>query len=203
MSSLGNREKRFLLEVARQALCVAAERRESLDNLPRDPCLGESTGAFVTLRKRGRLRGCIGRIGTGQPLADVVAQSAKSAALEDPRFNPVHPDEIAEIEIEISVLSALKEIAPEHIEAGKHGLMVSRGWQRGLLLPQVATECRWTAARFLEETCVKAGLKPTAWREPETKIQGFTAEVFSESELQSEQSPGTAVSAKPRYSTST
>jgi AmmeMemoRadiSam system protein A len=186
MSSLGNREKKFLLGIARQALCVAAERRESLDNLPGDPSFGESTGAFVTLRKRGRLRGCIGQIGTGRPLIDAVAHSAKSAALEDPRFDPVRSEEVAEIEIEISVLSVLEEIAPEHIEAGKHGLMVSRGWQRGLLLPQVATECRWTAARFLEETCVKAGLERTAWREPEIKIQGFTAEVFSDSELRTE-----------------
>lgn len=203
MSCLGNREKKLLLEIARQALCIAAEHRESLDNLPRDPSFGESTGAFVTLRKRGRLRGCIGQIGMGRPLIDAVAHSSRAAALEDPRFDPVRLEEVPEIEIEISVLSALEEIAPEHIEAGKHGLMVSRGWQRGLLLPQVATECRWTAARFLEETCVKAGLERNAWREPETRIQGFTAEVFSESELQSEPSPGREGRAKPRYSTST
>jgi AmmeMemoRadiSam system protein A len=204
MSSLGNREKKFLLEIARQALCVAAELRESLENIPEDPAFGESTGAFVTLRKRGRLRGCIGQIGTGRPLAQVVAQSAKSAALEDPRFDPVRRDEVSEIEIEISVLSALQEISPEQIEAGKHGLLASRGLQRGLLLPQVAKECRWTAGRFLEETCVKAGLARDAWRDLETKIQGFTAEVFSESELlQLEQSPGPEGRAKFRYSTST
>jgi AmmeMemoRadiSam system protein A len=203
MSSLDNREKQLLLEIARQALCAVADRREFLDNLPRDPSFGESTGAFVTLRKRGRLRGCIGQIGAGRPLADIVAQSAKSAALEDPRFDPVRAEEVAEIEIEISVLSVLEDIAPEHIEPGKHGLMVSRGGQRGLLLPQVATECRWSAERFLEETCVKAGLDRTAWHEPATKIQGFTAEVFSESELQSEQSPGAEGRAKPRYSIST
>jgi uncharacterized protein len=203
MSSLGNREKKLLLEIARQALCVAAGRRESLDNIPQDPAFGESTGAFVTLRKRGRLRGCIGQIGTGQPLADVVAHSAKSAALEDPRFDPVRPEEVPEIEIEISVLSALEDISPEQIETGKHGLLVSRGWQRGLLLPQVATECRWTAGRFMEETCVKAGLGRNAWREQDTKIQGFTAEVFSEAELQLEQSPGPDGRAKSRYSIST
>ena len=203
MSSLGNREKKLLLKIAREALCVATERREALENLPGDSALVELTGAFVTLRKRGRLRGCIGHIGTERPLADVVAHSAKSAALEDPRFDPVRFEEVAEIEIEISVLSALEEIAPEKIEAGKHGLMVSRGWQRGLLLPQVATEMRWSSLRFLEETCVKAGFDRNAWRESETKIQGFTAEVFSESELQPEESPGAEGRAKPRYSIST
>jgi len=133
-----------------------------------------------------------------------VTHSAKSAALEDPRFEPVQSEEVAEIEIEISVLSVLEEIVPEQIEAGRHGLMVSRGWQRGLLLPQVATEMRWTALRLLEETCVKAGLERGAWREPDTKIQGFTAEVFGESELLlPEEAPGIAGRAKPRYSTST
>ena len=204
MSSLGSHEKKFLLKIAREALLVAAERRELLAELPRDVVLAESTGAFVTLRKRGRLRGCIGQIGTGRPLADVVAHSAKSAALEDPRFEPIQSEEVAEIEIEISVLSVLEEIVPEQIEAGRHGLMVSRGWQRGLLLPQVATEMRWTALRLLEETCVKAGLERGAWREPDTKIQGFTAEVFGESELLlPEEAPGIAGRAKPPYSTST
>ena len=203
MSSLGNREKKLLLEIARQSLGIAVERRETLNSLPSDLSFGESTGAFVTLRKRGRLRGCIGQIGTGRPLAEVVAQSAKSAALEDPRFDPVRTEEIAEIRIEISVLSDLEDMTPEKIEVGKHGLMVSQGWQRGLLLPQVATECRWTAARFLEETCVKAGLERTAWRKAGTKIQGFTAVVFSESELQSEELPGPEGRAKPRYSIST
>jgi AmmeMemoRadiSam system protein A len=203
MSSLGNREKRFLLEIARQDVRSAAERRGPIENIPSESALGECTGAFVTLRKRARLRGCIGQIGTGQPLADVVAHSAKAAALEDPRFDPVRAEEVQEIQIEISVLSPLQEIAPERIEAGKHGLLVSKGWQRGLLLPQVAAECRWTSVRFLEETCVKAGLERTAWREPDTKIQGFTAEVFSESDFREEESPEPQGSAKSRYSTST
>ena len=204
MSSLGNHEKKFLLKIAREALLFAAERHELLGEVPRNILLGESTGAFVTLRKRGRLRGCIGQIGTDRPLTDVVAHSAKSAALEDPRFDPVQLEEVADIEIEISVLSALEEIIPEKIEAGRHGLMVSRGWQRGLLLPQVATEMRWSALRLLEETCVKAGFDRGAWREPGTRIQGFTAEIFSESDLLlSEGAPDLAGRAKPRYSTST
>ena len=203
MFSPGSLDKKLLLEIAREALHAGVEGRESLQNLPTDVAPQQSTGAFVTLRKRGRLRGCIGQVGTGQSLVQVIAHCAKAAALEDPRFDPVRPEELAEIEIEISALSPPEEIAPEQIEAGKHGLMVSRGWQRGLLLPQVATEMRWTARRFLEETCVKAGFDPNAWREPETKIQGFTAEVFSESESESGKLPGPGNRAKSRYSIST
>jgi uncharacterized protein len=203
MSSLGNREKQLLLEFARRSLISAAERRESLDSLPLDAQVGESFGAFVTLRKRGRLRGCIGQIGSARSLIEVVAHCAKSAALQDPRFEPVRADELGEIEIELSVLSPLEEITPEQIEVGKHGLMVSSGLTRGVLLPQVATECHWNAGRFLEETCVKAGLERDAWRVPETKIHGFTAEVFSESDFRAEELPGPKDRAKPRYSIST
>lgn len=203
MFSPGSPDKRLLLEIARQALHAGVERHESLQSLPKDPAPPESTGAFVTLRKRGRLRGCIGQVGAGLPLIEVVAHCAKAAALDDPRFQPVQPEELAEIEIEISALSPFQEIAPDAIEAGKHGLMVSRGYQRGLLLPQVATEMRWSARKFLEETCVKAGFERDAWRDHQTKIQGFTAEVFSESEFQPEKMPGPEGRAKPRYSIST
>jgi uncharacterized protein len=203
MSSLGNREKQLLLDLARRALIAAVEGRKSLDNFPQDPQLGESFGAFVTLHKRGRLRGCIGQIGAERSLIEVVAHCAKSAALEDPRFEPVHFEELREIEIEVSVLSPLEEIAPGRIEVGKHGLMVSQGHRRGVLLPQVAIECHWAAGRFLEETCVKAGLERDAWRELETKIQGFTAEVFGEADFRKEELPGHKDRAKPRYSIST
>jgi AmmeMemoRadiSam system protein A len=207
MFSPGSLNRKRLLEIARQSLHAGVERQESLEHLPNDLEPSESTGAFVTLRKRGRLRGCIGQVGTGQPLADVVAHCAKAAALEDPRFQPVKPEELAEIEIEISALSPLQDIAPDAIEAGKHGLMVSRGSHRGLLLPQVATEMRWNARKLLEETCVKAGMDRDAWRDPQTKIQGFTAEVFSESELPQMKTPGpedgAGRKAKPRYSIST
>jgi AmmeMemoRadiSam system protein A len=203
MFSLGSREKQYLLELARRALSVAAEPRESLDSRPQEMEFGDSAGAFVTLRHRGRLRGCIGQIGSEQSLLEIVAHCAKAAALEDPRFEPVPPDELGEIEIEISVLSQLEEIAPDRIEVGKHGLMVSRGWKRGVLLPQVAIECRWAAGRFLEETCAKAGLGRDAWREPDTKIHAFTAEVFCESACRAEQSPGPKGRTKPLYSTST
>lgn len=203
MSSLGNRERQLLLELARRALVAAAERRESLEGAPQESQLGESFGAFVTLRKRGRLRGCIGQIGAERSLTEVIAHCARSAALEDPRFEPVRVEELREIEIELSVLSPLEEISPERIEVGKHGLMVSQGQRRGVLLPQVAVECHWAAGRFLEETCVKAGLERNASREPETKTYGFTAEVFAESDFRKEELPGRTSRAKPGYSIST
>jgi AmmeMemoRadiSam system protein A len=183
MSSLADREKKLLLDVARRAVTLAARHGESLGeaDLPTDEILTRPGGAFLTLRIRRRLRGCIGQLASGVPLVHVVAHCAKAATLEDPRFEPVRAEEISEIEIEISVLSDLEDAAPEKIEPGRHGLMVSRGRQRGVLLPQVAVEFRWSAERFLEETCIKGGLEPGAWKDPATRVQVFTAEVFSES----------------------
>lgn len=189
MSPLADREKQLLLELARRALTAGVEKRESIPDLPADEALRQPGGAFVTLHRRGRLRGCVGQLPSKEPLVEVVAHCAKAAALEDPRFKPVRADEIAEIEIELSILSGLEDVTLGRIEAGKHGLVVSRGWQRGVLLPQVATEFKWQAARFLEETCVKAGLEREAWKNPQTRIQAFTAEVFRESILQPGEKP--------------
>jgi AmmeMemoRadiSam system protein A len=191
MSSLANREKKLLLDTARRALALAALRGETLpdDALPLDEVLARPGGAFVTLRLRGRLRGCIGQLASGIPLIRVVAHCAKAAALEDPRFPAVHSSDVPEIEIELSVLSALEDISPDRVEPGRHGLLISQERQRGVLLPQVAREFRWTAQRFLEETCVKGGLERSAWKDPATRIQVFTAEVFSESSFEPEESP--------------
>jgi AmmeMemoRadiSam system protein A len=196
MSSLADCEKKLLLEVARRAFVDAVERRDSSANLPANETLRQPGGAFVTLRRGSRLRGCIGQLPACEPLIEVVARCAKAAALEDPRFSPMRPEEAAGTEIEISVLSPLEDVAPDNIEIGKHGLMVSQGWQRGVLLPQVATQFSWTAEKFLEETCVKAGFDRAAWKDPEMRIQAFTAEVFSESELSDSRG-------KARHSTST
>lgn len=199
MSSLGNREKQLLLESARRALILAVESRESLKDLSIDPVLQQPAGAFITLRRHGRLRGCIGQLPSKDPLVDVVTHCTKAAALEDPRFDPVRLDELAEIEIEVSVLSTFEEITPGQIEVGVHGLVVSRGWQRGVLLPQVAREFQWAAERFLEETCIKAGLEREAWKDPGTHVQAFTAEIFTESEFRF----GPQARSRPGYSTST
>lgn len=187
MSSLANREKKLLLEVARRALELAAESGETLTDLPAEHSLGETLlqtgGAFVTLRLRKRLRGCIGQLTSNVPLIGVVAHCARAAALEDPRFEPVRREELPEIDIELSVLSVPEDISFERIEPGRHGLIVSKEGQRGLLLPQVAAEFHWTTQRFLEETCVKAGFDRNAWSNEAIRIQAFTAEVFSEDDL--------------------
>jgi uncharacterized protein len=203
MSSLRNSEKRLLLEIARRALVAAVERRELREGPADESSLTDCGGAFVTLRCRHRLRGCIGQIGSDQPLVQVIARSARAAALEDPRFDPVRPEELVEIDLELSVLSPLEEVTVDRIEVGKHGLMVTRSSQRGVLLPQVATERRWSARRFLEETCVKAGFQRDAWKWAGTVIQGFTAEIFSESDLRSGAPLDTEVRTEPGYSAST
>ena len=183
MSSLPEAEKKTLLDTARRAVVLAAEQRKPLLNLPADAALQQPAGAFVTLHRHGRLRGCVGQLASTDALVMVVAYCAMAAALDDPRFAPLGAAELDGVAIEISVLSPLVEIAPDRIETGKHGLLVTRGSQRGVLLPQVAEEFGWNAERFLEETCVKAGLERDAWKQPGTRVQAFTAEVFSEPEF--------------------
>jgi uncharacterized protein len=181
MSSLAEREKQLLLQIARSALTLAVERKPPHQECVFEEILHQPAGAFVTLHRRKRLRGCVGQLPGRDSLAEVVAHCARAAALHDSRFEPVGTAELSEIEIEVSVLSALEDVTLEAIEAGKHGLVVSQGRQRGVLLPQVASQFNWDAQRFLEETCVKAGLEHDAWKDPATRVQAFTAEVFSES----------------------
>lgn len=177
-----------MLALARSAIEAAVLRRP-LPEVPFTmPLLAAPSGAFVSLHQGRHLRGCIGQIEASQPLALAVARCAVAAAMEDPRFSPVTSDELSGLEIEISVLSPLAPARPEEVEVGKHGLLVSRGWQRGLLLPQVATQFHWTRERFLQETCHKAGLDTDAWQDPGTHIEAFTAEVFSEAEIRAEHS---------------
>ena len=183
MFLLDSHEKQLLLTVARRTMTAAVRNGPSTEELPPEIIALECAGAFVTLRRSGRLRGCIGQIALKQATAELVAYSARAAALEDPRFEPVRVDELTEIEIELSILSPPEPVAPEQVEVGRHGLIVSQGFLRGVLLPQVAIEHRWGSLRFLQETCVKAGLEPNAWTDPETHILAFTAQVFSESEI--------------------
>ncbi len=175
-------ERRILLQTAHRAIEAAFSERQFIalpeaSTLP--PRLNEPRGAFCTLHLDGRLRGCIGYIAAVKPLVQTVAETAVSAAFYDPRFPGVTPNEAPQLKIEISVLSLPKPIRAEDVVVGKHGLIVSQGSRRGLLLPQVAPEHGWDAQTFLSQTCVKAGLPPDAWRHG-AKIEGFTAEVFGE-----------------------
>ena len=205
VSLIANPERKLLLELARRALERSVKTRESLSDFPQVESLAQHAGAFVTLRLRGRLRGCIGQLPTGEPLARVVAHCAKAVAFDDPRFEPVRAEELPDVEIELSILSPLVDILPEMIEAGKHGLSVSRGWQHGVLLPQVAAQFQWNAEKFLEETCVKAGLERDAWKDSSTRIQAFTADVFGEADFRAGATgqPDLPLKTKPRYSSST
>jgi AmmeMemoRadiSam system protein A len=172
-------DRHRLLQLARDA--IAAHVTGSPE--PRAEVAGvfaRPGGAFVTIHNRGELRGCIGHIEATEPLGVVVPQCAVAACSTDPRFPSVSASELAEIDLELSLLGPLERIAgPADIEVGRHGLVVSRGWRRGLLLPQVATEWRWDAPTFLAHTCQKAGLPPDAWQHG-ADLWRFDAEVFGE-----------------------
>jgi AmmeMemoRadiSam system protein A len=172
-------DRRLLLQLARDAIaCHIARRAPPVAT--GSPVLTRRAGVFVTLHSGEMLRGCIGHIQPDQPLAQVVPTSAVAAATSDPRFAPVTIDELAGLEIEISIMGDLERIQrPADLEIGSHGLLVEDGWHRGLLLPQVATEWSWDAETFLGQTCHKAGLPLDAWRTG-ALIWRFEAEVFSE-----------------------
>ncbi|HEX5410378.1 MAG TPA: AmmeMemoRadiSam system protein A [Terriglobia bacterium] len=180
MPPLIEEDRQILLRLARQALeegvCGVVDPKELLDPAP---ALLECRGAFVTLRKHGELRGCIGHVQTSSPLYKTVQECAVAAALSDPRFRPVTPDETPLLHMGISVLSTPEAIAPEQVVIGMHGLIISRGFRRGLLLPQVPVTWNWDREQFLEQTCLKAGLHSGAWRTG-ARIEAFTAEVFEE-----------------------
>ncbi len=179
MLPLSETDQQTLLRMAREAI-EGYLNSAQIPNIPEPPeTLRQPCGAFVTLRKGKHLRGCIGYVEARRPLYVTVRECAVSAALHDPRFPPVTKKEMPGLNMEISVLSPLVEIAPEKIEIGRHGLLISRGAQRGLLLPQVAVEWNWGRERFLDETCLKAGLPSDAWQHG-ARIQAFTAQVFPE-----------------------
>jgi AmmeMemoRadiSam system protein A len=172
-------EREVLLRLARQSIAEHVAGGGQLPPAGRG-ALGEPRGAFVTLRRRpsGELRGCIGTMRSDRPLVETVARMAVAAATEDGRFRPVSPDELAGLSIEISALSSLWPIRPEEVEVGRHGLLISHGERRGVLLPQVPVEHGWDRETFLNQTCSKAGLAVDTWRQPGVELLAFTAEVF-------------------------
>ena len=188
MSPLNNEEQRLLLSLARISLEAAvragAPRPVPVNATEIPSALAAPGSAFVTLHAMGpppKLRGCVGFLDRSRPLYRVVMDAAAAAALHDTRFPPVSPEELSGLTIEISVLSPFRAASPEEIEIGVHGLLVTKGAARGLLLPQVAAERNWSAVRFLDETCRKAGLPPGAWRSG-ARIEVFSAQIFAESD---------------------
>ena len=171
-------ERTLLLRLAHDSILSALEKRE----IPIDPPtahLSEPRGVFTSLYLRGELRGCVGYVFPKDPVYRAVAETARAAAFEDTRFYPVTLPEAQALEIELSILSPPQAILAEAVEIGRHGLLISMGGQRGLLLPQVPVEHNWDRLTFLEHTCRKAGLPLDAWKNG-AKVEAFTAEVFGD-----------------------
>lgn len=180
---LSPEQRRQLLTIAREAIAAVLEgRRPEIDPAAFDETLRKPAGAFVSLHtKDGDLRGCIGSIHAVAPLCQAVSASAVNAAFRDPRFYPLKKEELPNLDIEISVMGPIEPVRDTaEIEVGRDGLIISRGRQAGLLLPQVATDYGWDTEAFLRQTCVKAGLPPDSWRSPDCRIEKFAAEVFGE-----------------------
>jgi AmmeMemoRadiSam system protein A len=172
-------DRQALLGLARQAVTEVVVAGQILAEIPDGGIFAQHLGVFVSLHVDKRLRGCIGVVEPDEPLGDSVVRCASTAAQHDPRFPALRFDELSGLHIEISLLSPPRAIRPEQIEIGNHGLLISRGVQRGLLLPQVAVKHGLSAEQFLAETCRKAQLLPDAWRESDTNLFGFTCEIFS------------------------
>lgn len=173
---LGPDDRAALLEIARASVRALL----GLGPAPALPAAGPLAaprGAFVTLRAKGQLRGCVGSFAPSGSLAATVSRMARSAASEDPRFQPVRAAELPDVEVHVSALLPLRRMRDaSEIEVGRDGLLVSLGWRRGVLLPCVAAEEGWDRTTFLERTCLKAGLPPDAWRDPAAVVQLFSVE---------------------------
>ncbi len=178
---LSDGAKKELLSLARQTLESYLVGRGTPEYTPACKELCVRQGAFVSLHSGEDLRGCIGQLGADEELYKVVQGCVVSSATSDFRFAQVTLAEVSTLQIEISVLEPSHEVkSVEDIIVGSHGLLVSRGGKRGVLLPQVATEYSWDRYQFLAQTCRKAGLPADAWRDPSTSIRIFEAQVFSE-----------------------
>lgn len=176
---LGEDDQRLLFQLARGAIRARLEGAPP-PPLPTSAALEAERGVFVTLRRGGELRGCIGHSTPRAPLAAAVRELACAAAFEDRRFEPLAAHEQADLELELSVLTPLEPLAAADVAVGRHGLVIRHGGRSGLLLPQVASERGWTPVEFLMATCRKAGLPPDAWRAADCQILGFEAERYEE-----------------------
>jgi AmmeMemoRadiSam system protein A len=176
-------ERALLLQLAHQSVLTGLDHREIPLTAPSQH-LAEPRGVFTTIHVQERLRGCVGYVRpivSPQPVSlyRAVAETARAAAFEDSRFSPLTTEEALQLHVSLSILSLLKIVGQEEVIVGLHGLMVSQGERRGLLLPQVPIEHAWDRTTFLQQTCRKAGLAPDAWQNSAV-LEVFTAEVFGD-----------------------
>ncbi|MBD3226604.1 MAG: TIGR00296 family protein [Candidatus Lokiarchaeota archaeon] len=190
-----DKEGEIICKTARRAVDAKVKENKKIP-IPEDipEILKRASGIFVTLNKiagsrKPQLRGCIGHPYPDKPLIEATVDSAISAALRDPRFPPVRPDELNNIIVETTILTPPKKIEvknPEEyldkIKIGRDGLIVSKGFNKGLLLPQVPVEWNWDKKEYLNHTCMKAGLPPDSWKLKDIEIQKFQGEIFKEAE---------------------
>lgn len=180
---MNDTQKKILLTVARDTIDAVINNKPINTPQTDDPQLNEHCGCFVTLKNDKMLRGCIGQFTADKPLIQMIAQMAVASATEDSRFfyDPITPDEIQHLNIEISVLSPLKKTKdPLSLRLGKDGIYIRKGTHSGCFLPQVATDTGWTKQQFLSNCCShKANLPPDAWKLPDTKVFLFTADIFN------------------------
>ena len=179
---MNDAQKQTLLAVARDTVEAVIKREPSQKPQSDDPELNAPCGCFVTLKNHGRLRGCIGQFISEMPLIELIAEMAKASATGDPRFfaDSITADELEQLDIEVSVLSPLKRTDdPLSLRLGVDGIYIKKGGASGCFLPQVATEAGWSKEEFLSYCCAhKAGLAADAWKEPETEVYLFSADVF-------------------------
>jgi AmmeMemoRadiSam system protein A len=178
--NLTDEDKRYLRDLALLSITgwLTGKTPAAIPQPPSE-LLKTELGAFVTLKRRDQLRGCIGNVTGHGPLYQTVWNMAQAAAFQDPRFRPLERAELEGLEMEISVLGPVEPCPdPAQIEVGRHGLIMCRGARQGLLLPQVPVEWGWDREQFLAQTCRKAGLPASAWRDPDTTIYWFEAVVF-------------------------
>jgi AmmeMemoRadiSam system protein A len=177
---LDDSDQKELLRISRATLREYLTTGYLPPGAPHRKLLLAPRAAFVSVYVDGELRGCMGRVEADRPLYLAVEELTVAAATRDPRFEPVRLEELRGSKLEISLLSPLERARPEDIVIGRHGLVITRGPRRGLLLPKVAIEHGWGREQLLDETCAKAGLPPGSWSSPDTQLELFTAEVFGE-----------------------
>lgn len=178
---LSQGEKKTLLRLARETISAKLNNEDLQIPAIIEKRLNQRTGVFVTLLKKGKLRGCIGYMQTDKPLYQSVQELAEAAAFHDPRFQPLKREELPDIQIEMSVLSGFEKISNiKRIKTRHHGILVRHGDYQGILLPQVAEKYNWGRETFLQHACVKANLPKEDWKNPETELFIFTAQIFEE-----------------------